>query len=121
MYAQMHSELDADKRAELMVGLQKLIYESASNNVLYYGDAFQAYRSDRFTDVQKQPAEGGVILAQNGPWGLYSATPLAAAPAGDGGSGAGATWWIVGGAAAVLLLGGVLFARRRATAADDRE
>lgn len=121
LYAKQHSELDPAKRAAMVIELQQMIYGAAVNNVMYYGDAFQAYRSDRFTDIQKQPAKTGVILAQNGPWGLYSATPVSV-DAGDGaGSGGGAVWWIAGGAAVVLAAGGFLALRRRSTTTDDRE
>ena len=104
----------------MVVELQQMIHGAAVNNVLYYGDALQAYRSDRFTGIETQPAKGGVVLAQNGPWGLYSATPVAQ----EAQEAAGGTpiWWIVGGVAAVVVVGGgILLLRRRAGVSDDRE
>lgn len=120
LYAAQHSELDQEKRAAMVVELQQMIHGAAVNNVLYYGDALQAYRSDRFTGIETQPAKGGVVLAQNGPWGLYSATPVAQ----EAQEAAGGTpiWWIVGGVAAVVVVGGgILLLRRRAGVSDDRE
>ena len=52
-----------------------MIYKAAVNNVMYYANTLEAYRSDKFTGSSPSPEKGGVITGQNGPWGLYSATP----------------------------------------------
>jgi peptide/nickel transport system substrate-binding protein len=123
LYAQQHSETDPEKRAALILKMQQLKYDAAVNNVMFFDARFQAYRSDRFTDAQLQPAEGGVLLRQNGPWGVYSLTPVAAAGTEDGAAAdGGATgWWIAGGIAAVALVGGGIVLSRRRAQAGDRE
>jgi peptide/nickel transport system substrate-binding protein len=85
---------------------------------LLYPNVLEAYRSDRFAPFTVQPQPDGVIMAQNGYWGYYSATPLSAGtPAGSGGN----TGLIIGVVVAVVVLGGLgafLAMRRRAGAAD---
>lgn len=123
LYAQQHSETDPEKRAALVLEMQQLKYDAAVNNVMFFDARFQAYRSDRFTDAQLQPAEGGVLLRQNGPWGVYSLTPVAGAGAGEDAAddGGAAGWWIAGGIGAVILLGGGILLSRRRAQAGDRE
>ncbi len=123
LYAQQHSETDPEKRAALILEMQQLKYDAAVNNVMFFDARFQAYRSDRFTDAQLQPAEGGVLLRQNGPWGVYSLTPVDGAGTGDGAAAdGGATgWWIAGGVAAAALVGGGIVLSRRRSQAGDRE
>jgi peptide/nickel transport system substrate-binding protein len=119
LYAQQHSELDPKKRAETVIEMQKIKYNAAVSNAMYYPDRLQAYRSDRFTNVKLQPAEGGVLVRQNGPWGVYELEPVSGADAAEGGS--SATWWIVGGVVAVVVVGGFVIANRRKASADDQE
>ena len=66
-----------------------------------------------------QPEKSGVILNQNGYWGLYSAE-LVSADAADDGSTPG---WLIPAVVVVVLLGagGFVVARRRGGAAEDRE
>lgn len=121
LYARQHSETDPLKRAEILLEMQQLKYDAAVNNIMYFDPKFQAYRSDRFTGAQLQPSDGGVLLRQNGPWGVYSLTPVeGAAPQGDAANGPG-TWWILGGIAAVALVGGGIALSRRRSRADSRE
>lgn len=123
LYTQQHSELDAAKRAEIVVEMQKMKHEAAVSNNMYFPDRLQAYRSDRFTNVKLQPTEGGVLVRQNGPWGVYNLEPVAAAEGSSDGSsgGSSATWWIVGGVAAVVVVGGIVIVNRRKARADDQE
>lgn len=121
VYKKQHEELDAAKRAQLVIDAQKLIYQAAVNNVMYYGDALEAYRSDRFTGFVTQPAKNGVIMGQTGPWGLYSATPVAAnADQSQSGGSSATIWWIVGGVV-VLAAIVVVVLRRKSATSDDRE
>ncbi|QIM19027.1 ABC transporter substrate-binding protein [Leucobacter coleopterorum] len=119
LYAQQRAETDSDKRAEIVIDMQKLKYDAAVNNIMYYDAKLQAYRSDRFSAPQLQPAKDGVFLRQNGPWGVYSMEPLEATGSESGGG--SATWWIIGGVAAVVVLGGVIIFARRRSQTDDRE
>ncbi len=92
------------------------------NNVIWYADSLEAYRSDRFTGFVTQPAEGGVISGQNGYWGgYYSTTPVAdSSELADAGA---PTGLYIGIGAAIVVLGGLavfLVARRRSATSDDR-
>jgi peptide/nickel transport system substrate-binding protein len=121
LYEEQHTELDPQKRSELVKQAMAVLYTGASNTVIWYSDSLEAYRSDRFTGFQLQPAKSGVITAQNGYWGLYSATPVGSASASDDGPNVGL---IVGIVIGVLVIAGIvvlLVLRRRRTTADDRE
>lgn len=120
LFEQQHSETDPEKRAEIVVEMQKIKYDAAVSSAMYYADRLQAYRSDRFTNVKLQPAEGGVLVRQNGPWGVYNLEPVANAESSVEGGGS-ATWWIVGGVALVVVVGAVVFANRRKARSDDQE
>lgn len=118
LYARQLAEFDRDARAALVRQMQQRLYDQAPTVVLFYADALEAYRSDRFAPFQVQPDPGGVITGQSGYWGLYSATPQRGI-ADDGGS---SIVWVGLGAAAVVGLGAaVLTLRRRRATADDRE
>lgn len=122
LYQAQHVELDQGKRSALVADAQKLIYDAAVNDVLYYADSLEAYRSDKITGIVTQPADGGVILNQNGPWGIYSATPVSQNAASSGEQTNPAAVIIPVGV--VIVLGAlVLFfiLRRRRSTADERE
>ena len=53
-----------------------MIYKAAINSVIWYADSLEAWRSDKFTGFVKQPENTGVVMGQNGYWGLYGATPV---------------------------------------------
>ena len=123
LYLAQHAELDQEKRSELVKQAQEVIYNSAVNKVLFYANSLEAYRSDKWEPFTTQPAEGGIITSQNGPWGYYSATPVGsdvseAATSEESGSN---TTLIVSAAAIVVLgIAAVLFLRRRGGNAEDR-
>lgn len=120
LFEEQHTELDQDKRSDLVAEAQKLIYDSAVNNVIFYANSLEAYRSDRFTGFVTQPSDSGVISSQNGPWGLYSATPVAAVEQAESGNSPVA--WIIGGVVLLAALAAaVLLVRRRSSTAADRE
>lgn len=120
LYTAQHAELDQAKRSELVIAAQKLVYEGAANNVMYYGKALEAYRSDRFTGFVTQPTENGVIMDQSGPWGLHSATPVAADAQNQDNGSNGTIWWIVGGVVVVGAIVTVLM-RRKSANSDEQE
>jgi peptide/nickel transport system substrate-binding protein len=100
-----------------------VLAKSAANTVIWYIDSLEAYRSDRFTGFQTQPAKGGIITAQNGYWGLYSATPVSSTTT-TASNDTPNTGLIVGIVIGVLVIAGIvvlLVLRRRRTTADDRE
>lgn len=124
LYKAQHAELDQEKRSELVAQAQEMIYNAAVNKVLYYANSLEAYRSDRWEPFVTQPAEGGVITSQNGPWSYYQATPAGeldeAGVVTDDDSNTG-MFIGVGGAVLVAGLVAFLLIRRRSATADDRE
>ncbi|MBE9373506.1 ABC transporter substrate-binding protein [Saccharopolyspora sp. HNM0983] len=120
LYDRQLGEFDPARRAELVERAQRRFHEQAAGLILYYQDSLEAYRSDRFAGFTRQPAQDGVIVAQQGYWGYYGADPTEQAERGTPGQGA-AVLWVIGGAAVLVgTVGTVRAARRRATA-DQRE
>jgi len=120
LYARQLSEFDRDRRARIVEQMQQLLYEQAPTVVLYYRNALEAYRSDRFAPFQVQPEPGGVITGQDGYWGFYSARPL------PGTAQQGPTIGVAVGAGigGLVVLGAVvavLVSRHRRATADERE
>ena len=118
LYARQLSDLNPTQRVSDVKNLQSLFYQRVPEVTLLYPNVLEAYRSDRFAPFAVQPQPDGVIMAQNGYWGYYSATPASAAPSGGSGSNTGV---IIGIVVAVVVLGGLgvfLGMRRRAGAAD---
>ncbi|ACU37360.1 ABC transporter substrate-binding protein [Actinosynnema mirum] len=120
LHARQRAEFDQAKRADLVKQMQRRFYEQVPAVVLGYDNVLEAYRSDKFTGFPVQPDPGGVIMAQNGVWGYYGATPAAAGAQRDTGNGTLVVILIVG-VAVVVVAGGVLLARRRGAGAEDRE
>jgi peptide/nickel transport system substrate-binding protein len=124
LYKAQHTELDAAKRADLVKQAFTMIDKAAINSVVWYADTLEAWRSDKFTGFVKQPENTGVVMGQNGYWGLYGATPVSADTASAAGTSAssGMPGWVIGlGIVAVIVVIGavvLLSMRRRATAAD---
>jgi peptide/nickel transport system substrate-binding protein len=120
-FAAQHAELDADKRAELVKQAFTTIYDAHVSDVIWYAKPLEAYRSDRFSGFTTQPAKDGVILNQNGYWGLYGATPASAdsSSSDDGGM----PGWVVPVIVVVVLagIGGAVVASRRRSTGQDRE
>ncbi|GGP53719.1 ABC transporter substrate-binding protein [Saccharothrix coeruleofusca] len=121
LYAQQKAEFDLAKRSEIVKRMQQRFYDQVPSVVLGYDNALEAYRSDKFAGFPLQPEKGGVIMAQNGVWGYYGATPTD--NAGRSSSG-GSTALVIGGGAGalVVLVGGAwLVSRRRGASAGERE
>ncbi|GAA2013969.1 ABC transporter substrate-binding protein [Brevibacterium samyangense] len=119
LYQQQKTELDPEKRAQLVHDAQRIHYTDTAAIYLWYPNQLEAYRSDRFTNFQGMPAEGGQISGASGPWGFAAVQPV---EGGDSGGGMSTGAWIGIGAAAVVLLGGGGFlAARRKKTADSRE
>ncbi|WP_312878208.1 ABC transporter substrate-binding protein [Lentzea indica] len=119
LYAQQLSEFDEGKRVEIVKQMQARFYDQVPAVVLAYDNALEGYRSDHFARFTTQPAQGGVIMAQNGMWGYYGAEPAQRAA-----QATGSRWPVIaiGGAAlVVLVLAGVVLARRRQATAGERE
>lgn len=120
LYARQLSDMNPTSRVADVKKLESLFYQQVPEVTLLYPNVLEAYRSDRFAPFAVQPQPGGVIMAQNGYWGYYSATPLAAAAAGAGGGNTGLIIAIV--LIVVVLIGvGVFLGIRRRSLAADRE
>jgi peptide/nickel transport system substrate-binding protein len=119
LFKAQHAELDKAKRAQLVKEAFTTIYEAYVSDPIYYIKPLEAYRSDKVEGFVTQPEKSGVILNQNGYWGLYSAELTSADSSDDGGTPA----WVIPAVVVVVLLGigGVVVARRRGGAAEDRE
>ncbi|KOV90168.1 peptide ABC transporter substrate-binding protein [Nocardia sp. NRRL S-836] len=119
LYARQLSEFDEAKRIELVKQLQARFYDQVPAVVLAYDNALEAYRSDHVARFTTQPAQGGVIMAQNGMWGYYGAEPAQFSA-----RAAGSRWPVFaigGGLLVVLLVAGLLVAGRRRATAGERE
>lgn len=118
LYARQLSEFDEGKRVEIVKQMQARFYDQVPAVVLAYENALEGYRSDHFARFTTQPAQGGVIMAQNGMWGYYGAEPAGrVAQASSKGP-----WLAIGGmvlVAAVVI--GVVVVRRRQATAGERE
>ncbi|WP_394619235.1 ABC transporter substrate-binding protein [Lentzea sp. JNUCC 0626] len=119
LYAQQLSEFDEAKRVEIVKQMQARFYDQVPAVVLAYDNALEGYRSDHFARFTTQPAQGGVIMAQNGMWGYYGAEPAVRAAASSGAGWQG--FALVGAALAVLAAAFVIMARRRRATAGERE
>ena len=119
LYAQQNVELDADRRAEIIQQAVRLFYDEAAYAVMYKYDDLQAFRSDRWQNFVRQPAETGPVLFTNTSPAYVALEPV---DGGDDGGGS-STGIVIGAVAAVAILGGVgavLWGRRKKSD-DDRE
>jgi peptide/nickel transport system substrate-binding protein len=121
LYDAQHAELDHTKRAALVKQAFTMINNAAVNDVIYYADSLEAYRSDKFTGFTKQPEQGGVITGQNGYWGFYTAATAQADTVGGNPRGGLPTWLIPSGVGALVVIAVAVFAIRRRRTAADRE
>jgi peptide/nickel transport system substrate-binding protein len=127
LYEQQKSELDPDKRMQIVHEMLTRFYKQAVYLPLYNAGDLQAYRKDKFTGWERQPEGTGPVLFSNtSP--SYATLELASASTGtadaggaddDGGSSSGLIIAII--AVVVLGGGGLLFARSRRRTADERE
>ncbi|MET8758389.1 ABC transporter substrate-binding protein [Lentzea sp. NPDC004782] len=118
LYARQLSEFDEAKRVEIVKQMQARFYDQVPAVVLAYENALEGYRSDHFAHFTTQPAQGGVIMAQNGVWGYYLAEPAARAEQPSRG------WYGLGAFAAALgsmVVAIVVATRRRKATAGERE
>jgi peptide/nickel transport system substrate-binding protein len=120
LYSRQLTEFDPARRAELVRQMQQRFSDQVPSVILFYQDALEAYRADRFSNFPVQPDPGGVIREQNGYWGYYGAQPVAGADE----SGSRGVWaLLLRYGVPVVVLGGVALYgfRRRRAGTDDRE
>jgi peptide/nickel transport system substrate-binding protein len=144
MYAEQNTEVDPDRRLEIVHDMLTLFHDAAIYIPMYLGPDLQAYRTDTFEGWVKQPADIGPVMFSNsspsyvllhpvgdqpddptattveGTTGSTTddGTPVAGGEGDDGGG--GANWLLIAGLGVVVVGGGVLIARRRGSA-DERE
>jgi peptide/nickel transport system substrate-binding protein len=125
LYKRQATELDPTKRMDIVHEMLTRFYSHAGYLPLYYQGDLQAYRKDRFTGWQKQPADIGPVLFSNSS-PSYQTLKLASATTGgasgggdDGGGGTGIIIALV--AVGAVGAGGLLWARSRRASADERE
>jgi peptide/nickel transport system substrate-binding protein len=115
MYAEQNTEVDPDRRVEIVHEMLTLFHEAAIYIPMYLGPDLQAYRTDTFEGWIKQPADIGPVIFNN-----TSPTYVALTPTGDGGLGGATSWLLWGAIAAVVVIGvGAFVASRRRTATQD--
>ncbi|MGO3147594.1 MAG: ABC transporter substrate-binding protein [Leucobacter sp.] len=114
VFAAQHTELDPDKRAELVTEALTKIYEFGNTAMFYYDDALGAYRSDRLDNL---------VMINGSPYNRYSVAQ--ATLKGEGGSddGGGIPGWAIGGGIGVIVIAaaGIVLGTRRKKSADDRK
>ena len=118
MYEEQNTELDPERRREIVQEMLLKFYTEGSYVVLFEDADLQAYRTDRFEGWTQQPAEIGPVLFTNTSPSYVNLTPT-----GDGSSGGSNTaLWIAvaAGAVALLAIGGFFAVRRRASQ-EERE
>jgi peptide/nickel transport system substrate-binding protein len=62
MFADQNVAPSAEARKAILAQMQELFYEQAPYHILYYDSELHAYRTDRFTNWQKQPTANGTPL-----------------------------------------------------------
>jgi peptide/nickel transport system substrate-binding protein len=113
MYVEQRTTLDTQQRLAIIQDMQRLFYEDSPYVVLWYPPYYQAYRTDRFTGFQPQPAPAGDLLT-----GYSRDAALSIRPVGEGSAaretrGIPAGVWIAIAAAVVLLIVVILLVRRQ--------
>lgn len=116
VFKAQHTELDPDKRSELVHEALQMIYEYGNTAMFYYDDKLGAYRSDRLENL---------VEVNGSPYNRFSiaqATIKGAEGSAAQGEG-GVPGWVIGGGIAVVVLaaGGIFLASRRKQSADDRK
>ena len=65
LYIQQQQELDPAKRVELVHQMLKIFHDQAPYAVLYRRDEVQAFRTDKWENFVRQPADTGPVLFTN--------------------------------------------------------
>ena len=127
LYKEQNVELDPDRRREIVHEMLKHFAASGVYHPLYTYPDLQAYRTDRFEGLVRQPEGVGPVLFSNSSPSYVTLKPLSedTGPAGSvaggdgGGMGAGAIVGIV--LLALALAGAAWWAVMRRRTADERE
>jgi peptide/nickel transport system substrate-binding protein len=118
LYEQQQTILDAAQRTQVFMQMQKQLYDDVVYSMLYYYDNLEAYRSDRFTNITRQPTDGGSIVFQYGTYTYRNITPVADP---EKGPPLGLILGIAGGVVGAVALAGLVVAFTRRGRAAERE
>ncbi len=118
LYKQQSTELDPDKRREIVHEMLTRFYKSAVYVNLVQNPDLEAYRTDRFEGWLRQPAEVGPVIFTNTSPTYYNLTPIEGASSDGGLSGVAIGALVV---AAVAAIGAVAFVLMRRRTAEERE
>ena len=66
LYTQQNEATTSDERKGFMTQMQQLFYDQAPYQILYYDDELHVYRTDKFSNWQTQPKDGGTPFFVNG-------------------------------------------------------
>jgi len=116
LYEKQHVELDPVKRAAQIQEMHKIFVNDGPYAVLFKYDNLQAFRSDRWQNFERQPAEVGPIMFTQTSSAYLNLEPVS----GDSGGGGTNTIVVIG---IALVAAGVVFTlvrSRRKKSADDR-
>jgi peptide/nickel transport system substrate-binding protein len=119
LYEQQKTELDPEKRQEIVHEMLTRWAKSGVYNVMYEEPETIAYRKDRFEGWTQQPADTGPVLFSNTSPTYAKLKPVSASSSSDDGGGSGGIIAII--AAAVLIVGGGAWFLSRRRSADERE
>ncbi len=108
LFAKQDSELDGQKRKDLIWQMQQIVYDQSPYIVFAYAQTLEAYDTAHWEGWVKQPAGTGSV--QNS-WSYKLVRPKAAAAAGGGGSSVGLIVAIA--AAVVVIVAVVVWLMRR--------
>ena len=113
LYEEQQVALDEDEREAIVTEMQQILYADTPEIVLWYPNAFEAWRSDRWQGMLRWPEPDGVAFWGN-MYSMMALEPATNAPASGGtDSGIPAVVWIGGVVAVVALVGGTILMRRR--------
>jgi peptide/nickel transport system substrate-binding protein len=120
LYAKQKTIIDAGERATVVKQAQQMLYDEVVYSMLWYYDNLEAYRSDRFTNLQRQPKDGGSLVFQYGTYTYRMLEPVTEKKK-DEGSNLGLILGVAGGVAALVGLAALFVTLRRRSTADERE
>jgi peptide/nickel transport system substrate-binding protein len=120
LYAQQKTLLDPAQRAVVVKQAQQMLYDDVVYSTIWYYDNPEAYRSDRFTGLVRQPTDGGSFAFQYGTYSYRALEPVPDKPKEEG-TNLGMVLGVTGGVVGLAALAGLLVVWRRRSTADERE
>jgi peptide/nickel transport system substrate-binding protein len=123
LYKDQMAATDPTKRFDIIHQMQDMLYTDQSYIMLYYSDALEAWRSDKWTGFQSQPGPNGDALAAYGPLSFVSIRPVTAGAgtaSATASSGIPAVVWLAVAVAILLVVLAVVLMRRRHVSDEDR-